>query len=185
VPPQRRPAAGRRPGGGGSGARRPAARKAPAGAAARTAAPPAAPPAPRVPDPLATPPRPVPSGVERLLVIAGTVVALALSVVTAVWEVFLSPLYWGAVPLPVAPLLAAATTLGLIWFTRTVTGSTGLALLPGTVWFVVMVAATMPRHNGSLLLPGVAWMGLVAVLVGSACWTVAAYRLILRRPSVG
>jgi len=118
---------------------------------------------------------------ERVMVIGGTAVALALSVMTAIWEVFLSPLYWGSVALPLSPVLAAGTTLGLIWFTRTVTGSTGLALLPGTVWFVVMVLATMPWHNGTVLLPSVAWMGLVAVLVGSACWTVAGYWLIVRR----
>ncbi len=126
------------------------------------------------------PPRPVPPAVQRLFVIAGTVVGLALGLATAVWEVFLSPLYWGAIPLPISPILAVATTLGLIWFTRTVTGSTGLALLPGVVWFVAMVAATMPRPNGSVLLPSVAWMGLVAVLTGSATWTITAYRMIAR-----
>ena len=46
---------------------------------------------------------------------------------------------------------------------------------------LVMVFATMPRHNGSLPLPSVAWMGLVAVLVGSACWAIAGYWLIVRR----
>jgi hypothetical protein len=131
----------------------------------------------------ATPaPRPVPPALQRLFVIGGTLVGVALGLVTAVWEVFLSPIYWGRFPLPISPILAVVTTLGLLWFTRTVTGSIGLSLLPGLLWFVVMVAATMPRPNGSVLLPSVAWMGLVAVLTGSVTWTIAAYRVIARRP---
>ena len=43
-----------------------------------------------------------------------------------------------------------------------------------------MIAATMPRPNGSNLLPSVAWMGLVAVLAGSATWTIVAYRMIAK-----
>jgi hypothetical protein len=96
-----------------------------------------------------------------------------------VWELFLSPLHIGSVPLPLSPVLAVLTMLGLIWFTRTVTGSTGLALLPGVAWFAVMVFAAMPRGNGSAPVDG---MGLITILVGSATWTIVAYRLIARRP---
>jgi hypothetical protein len=106
-------------------------------------------------------------------------VGVALGVATAVWELFLSPLHWGSVPLPIAPVLAVLTTLGLIWFTRAVTRGTGVALLPGVAWFVVMVWAAMPHSNGSAPMDG---MGLITVLVGSATWMIAAYRLIARRP---
>jgi hypothetical protein len=92
---------------------------------------------------------------------------------------FLSPLHVGSVPLPLAPVLAALTTFGLIWFTRSVTGHVGLALLPGVAWFAVMVFAAMPRGNGSAPVDG---MGLVTILVGSAVWTILAYRMIARRP---
>jgi hypothetical protein len=189
VPPaRRRPSGSRRPGSPGS-ARRPS--RATGGPPPQPGTGPAAPPVsappsavPRVSAPATPgPPLPVRSAslvLRRLLVVAGVLVGLGLGVATAVWEVFLSPLYWGGIPLPISPVLAVLSTLGLIWFTRTVTGSTGLSLLPGVVWFVVMVAATMPRPNGSVLLPSVAWMGLVAVLAGSATWTIAAYRMIAR-----
>ena len=55
--------------------------------------------------------------------------------------------------------------LGLIWFTRTVTGGTGLALLPGVAWFAVMVFAACRTGNGSAPVDG---MGLITILLGSA-----------------
>ena len=76
-------------------------------------------------------------------------------------------------------MLAVLTMLGLIWFTRTVTGRTGLALLPGVAWFAVMVYAAMPHRNGSAPVDG---MGLITILVGSATWTIVAYRMIARGP---
>ncbi len=189
MPPARRSPPGRRPGRPGAPRQSPKAapRKKPEAATPTPAPAPAA--APAQPDNPALVPapaaRPIPPAVDRALVVAGTVVGILLSVATGFWEVFLSPLYWGRVPLPLAPVLAVLTTLGLIWFTRVVTGRTGLSLLPGVAWFIVMIAATMPRPNGSNLLPSVAWMGLVAVLAGSATWTIAAYRMIAKGSIAG
>ena len=111
--------------------------------------------------------------------VAGTVVGLLLAFATALWEIFLSPLYAGSVPLPVSPVLAVLTSLGLVWFTRVVTGHNGLALLPGVVWFATMVIAANRTHAGDLLLPGNDYMGLAAILLGCAAWGLAGYRMIL------
>jgi len=121
---------------------------------------------------------------ELLLRIAGTVVGLLLAFLTALWTVFASPLRAGGVPLPVSPVLAILTGVGLVWFTRRVTGHNGLALLPGVVWFGTMVVAASRTGEGDLLMPGNDYMGLVAILLGCAAWGLAGYRIVLsNRPA--
>jgi len=127
-------------------------------------------------DPLPVPPA-VPVRAERVLRLAGTAVGVGTGVLSAVWELFLSPLYAGAVPLPVAPVLAVAGALGLIWFTRTVTGSRELAMLPGAAWFTTMLVAMFGGSGGDSI---ISWMGVATILVGAATWGVAGYRLIGR-----
>jgi hypothetical protein len=112
---------------------------------------------------------------------AGVAVGLLLGFVTAIWEAFASPLYAGGVPLPVSPVLAVASNLALVWFTRRVTGRTGLALLPGVVWFGTMLVAASKTDAGSLLIPGNDYMGLAAILLGSAAWGVGGYWAMLRQ----
>jgi hypothetical protein len=118
--------------------------------------------------------------VKLALSIAGTAVGLLLGFATAVWEVFLSPLYAGRVPLPVAPVLAILTNAGLVWFTYFLTGRRGLALLPGVVWFATMLVGATKTGEGDLPIPGNDWMGLFAVMLGALAWGVAAYWLLLR-----
>jgi hypothetical protein len=122
---------------------------------------------------------------DLTLRVAGTVAGLLLAFLTALWEIFLSPLHAGRVPLPVSPILAVLTSLGLVWFTRAVTGRTGLALLPGVVWFGTMVIAANRTHEGDLLMPGNDYMGLVAILAGCAAWGLAGYRMVLGGRPVG
>ena len=116
---------------------------------------------------------------ELLLRIAGTVVGLLLAFLTALWTIFASPLRAGGVPLPVSPVLAILAGIGLVWFTRRVTGHNGLALLPGVVWFGTMVVAASKTGEGDLLMPGNDYMGLVAILLGCAAWGLAGYRIVL------
>lgn len=120
---------------------------------------------------------------ELLLRIAGTVVGLLLAFLTALWTIFASPLRAGGVPLPVSPVLAILAGIGLVWFTRRVTGHNGLALLPGVVWFGTMVVAASKTGEGDLLMPGNDYMGLVAILLGCAAWGLAGYRIVLSRPA--
>jgi hypothetical protein len=115
------------------------------------------------------------------LKVGGTVVGLLGGFLTGVWEVFLSPVYAGKVPLPVAPLLAIAGNLALIWFVRTVTRSNGLALLPGIAWFATMIIGTTRTTEGDVPIPSNDYMGLIAILAGAGAWALAAYRLALRR----
>ena len=120
---------------------------------------------------------------ELLLRIAGTVVGLLLAFLTALWTIFASPLRAGGVPLPVSPVLAILAGIGLVWFTRRVTGHNGLALLPGVVWFGTMVVAASKTGEGDLLMPSNDYMGLVAILLGCAAWGLAGYRIVLSRPA--
>jgi hypothetical protein len=119
---------------------------------------------------------------ERLLGIGGTAVGVLAGFVTALWEVFLSPLYVHHVLIPIAPVLAAVGNVALVWFTKQVTGRTGLALLPGLVWFVTMFVGSVRTTEGDLLIPTSDWPGLVALLIGAVAWGVAGYRLILSGP---
>jgi hypothetical protein len=111
---------------------------------------------------------------ELTVRIAGTVVGILGGFVTALWEMFLSPL-----PVPVAPLLAIVGNVVLVWFTRRVTGHTGLALLPGLVWFLTMFGGTVKTTEGDLPITGNDWAGLVALLAGAAAYGVTAYRFML------
>ncbi len=114
-----------------------------------------------------------------LLRAGGTAVALLLGFATGVWEVFLSPLYAGRVPLPVSPVLAVATNLGLVWFAYTVTGSKGLSMLPGLAWIAAMFMGMVKTHEGDLPIPSTVWMGLLTMFLGALAWGIAAYRLFL------
>jgi hypothetical protein len=119
---------------------------------------------------------------DLFLRIAGTVAGLVGGFVTGLWEIFLSPVSAGSVLLPISPVLAVVSNVGLVWFTRRVTGRTGLALLPGVVWFVTMFLGATRTHEGDLLITANDWPGLVALLLGALAWGVSAYRIILVSP---
>ena len=119
---------------------------------------------------------------EPLLRVAGTAVGLAGGFVTGLWELFLSPPHAFGVVLPVAPVLAVVSNAGLVWFTRLVTGSTVLAVLPGVVWFLTMFTGTVRTTEGDLIVPGNDWPGLLALFLGALAWGAAAYRLATARP---
>jgi len=110
--------------------------------------------------------------------IAGTAVGVLAGVVTALWEMFLSPV--GGV---LAPLLAIVGNVSLVLFTKEVTGRNGLALLPGVVWFLTMFSGSVKTTEGDLLIPGNDWPGLVALLAGAAAYAITAYRVVLGGPS--
>jgi len=118
---------------------------------------------------------------ELFLRIAGTALGLLGGFLTALWEIFLSPVSAGGV-LPVAPVLAIVGNVALVWFTKRVTGHNGLTMLPGLVWFVTMFAGARRTTEGDLLITGNDWPGLVALLTGAAAYGLTAYRLLL--PSI-
>jgi len=81
-----------------------------------------------------------------------------LAVVAAAWlalvEVFWLPLRVGPVPVPVSVLAAVAGNLLLVPLAHRLSGSRAVAVLPGVVWLVVALAATVRRAEGDLVLVG-------------------------------
>jgi hypothetical protein len=121
---------------------------------------------------------------EIALRIGGTIVAVALAVATAVWEVALTPWYvimsGHVVRVPAAPLLAVLCNVGLLWFTRSVTGKLSLAVFPALAWLAVMVIAGNVTSDGDLLVTS-NWVGVTTILLGMAGWALPAYRVMLKQ----
>jgi hypothetical protein len=121
---------------------------------------------------------------ELALRIGGTIVAVALAVATAVWEVVLTPWYvmlsGHVVRVPAAPVLAVLCNVGLLWFTRSVTGKLGLAVFPALAWLAIMVIAGNVTSDGDLLVTS-NWVGVATILLGMAGWALPAYRMVLKR----
>src|SRR5262249_5336660 len=126
---------------------------------------------------------PPPRWVEPALRIAGTIVGTLLGFVTAVYEVYLTPLRItgaGHARVPVAVLVAIVANAGLVRFTRVVTARIGPALLPDLAWLAVMLMAGTGTADGALLITGDNWVGVATILCGAAAWAIAGYVLILR-----
>ncbi len=129
------------------------------------------------------PPERTPSAAAEWAVRAGgVVVVLAATVVTAVAELYLTPLRIAGVPTGVAVPFAAVANWGLAWFALTTTGRRWALALPWVLWTVIMLfAAGVRTTEGDYLLGGNDWVALVMILVGSLTFAVYAYRVILRR----
>lgn len=117
---------------------------------------------------------------DRGLRVAGSFVALAGAVVTALIEAFYTPLYVGTVRLPLTVVLAAITNAVLVRFTYRVTGSKLFALMPGLVWMGLMIIWAGPTTEGDRVLYD--GFGLLTILAGVGGYTFAAYRLITPAP---
>jgi hypothetical protein len=130
----------------------------------------------------APPPRPRPV-VDLVIRVAGVVIALLATVVTAVLELFLTPLRLGGVPVGAAVLVAGVANWAIAWFAvHTVRRRWALGP-PWVLWTVLMfLAAGMRTREGDYLLSGNDWIALVMILVGSLTFAIYAYRMILRRP---
>lgn len=111
--------------------------------------------------------------------VLGFVIALSLAAVSAAYEAFLTPLYWGSTRLPVSLVAAAVGNLALVYFTYVVTGRRLAAVGPALVWVVVMVAAAGRSSEGDLVLTDNNWVGIGTMLAGSVAFAVAGYRLVV------
>ncbi|GAA0959822.1 hypothetical protein [Virgisporangium aurantiacum] len=127
------------------------------------------------------PPVPAPwrRPVDLTMRIVGFVVALALTVLTAAFEAYLTPLYWGEDRLPVSVVAAVVVNLGLIWFTVEVTGRRLSVAAIAIVWVAIMVLASTRTGEGDLVLTDNNWVGIATMLAGSLTYAVAGYRLVL------
>jgi drug/metabolite transporter (DMT)-like permease len=131
------------------------------------------------------PPEQAPERDSTLLRIAGLAVAVAATVVTAVAELYLTPLRLGGAPIGVAVLFAGLANWAIAWFAETTTQRRWSVGPPWALWTLAMlIAAGVRTTEGDYLLSGDDWIALVMILVGSLAFAVYAYRMILRRPAV-
>ncbi len=119
---------------------------------------------------------------ELAVRVGGVVVVVVATVVTAVAELYLTPLRVGGVPIGVAILFAAVANWALAWFALFTTGRRWAMGLPWALWTLFMLfAAGVRTTEGDYLLGGNDWVALVMILVGSLSFAVFSYRAILRR----
>jgi hypothetical protein len=119
---------------------------------------------------------------ELAIRVGGVVVVLLATVVTAVAELYLTPLRLGGVPIGVAIPFAVVANWGLAWFALHTTGRRWALALPWALWTLIMLfAAGVRTTEGDHLLGGSDWVALVMILVGSLTFAVHSYRVILRR----
>ncbi len=112
----------------------------------------------------------------------GVVVVVLATVVTAVAELYLTPLRIRGVPIGVAIPFAAVANWGLAWFALVTTGRRWAIGLPWALWTVLMLfAAGVRTTEGDYLLGANDWVALVMILVGSLTFAVFSYRVILHR----
>ncbi len=139
---------------------------------------PAAPAADQAPagDPASTGAR-VPAWESVALRVAGGVVAVALAVVTALIEIFYTPLRVGGVLVGASVVLAVVVNFYLPRFTVEATGVGWVALLPPLAWFGLAVVAAGRRGEGDILITN--WVGLLMVFAGSIAFAAGGYRLMV------
>jgi hypothetical protein len=142
--------------------------------------------APSVSSPAEPPPPAPPSRALELLIRgAGLLISVLATVLTAMLELFLSPLRIGGVPIGVAIPVTVVANLALSWFAVTTVGRRRALALPWAVWTLIMFfAAGMRSTEGDYLISGKDWVALVMILLGSLTFAGYTYRLILRRPPV-
>jgi hypothetical protein len=109
--------------------------------------------------------------------VVGGVVAVALAAVTALIEIFYTPLRVGGVLIGVSVVVAVVVNYWLPRFTIAVTGVGWIALLPPLVWLGLTMAAAGRRDEGDILISS--WVGLLMIFAGSIAFAAGGYRLIL------
>jgi hypothetical protein len=142
-------------------------------------------------------PRPPWRGWEPLIRVTGVVIAILASLVSGVFELFLSSLRAGDVltiwrgdaigsgggPLiGLSILLAGGLNFAIAWFAVTTTGRKWAIGPPWALWTLIMLfAAGVRTYEGDYLLAADNWVALVMILVGSLSYAVYSYRMILKR----
>jgi uncharacterized integral membrane protein len=120
---------------------------------------------------------------DRTIRVAGVVISLLATILTAALELFLTQLRLGGVPVGVSILLAAVANPVIAWFAVTTTERRWALGPPWALWTLLMLAAAGVRTNeGDYLVGASDWVALVTILVGSLAFALYAYRTILGRP---
>jgi hypothetical protein len=130
----------------------------------------------------APPERTESAAAERAVRAGGLVVVVVATLVTALVELYLTPLRVGGVPIGVAIVFAAVANWALAWFAHYTTGRRWTMGVPWALWTLIMLfAAGVRTTEGDYLLGASDWVALVMILVGSLSFAVHSYRVILRR----
>ncbi|MEU4425924.1 hypothetical protein AB0F81_35340 [Actinoplanes sp. NPDC024001] len=136
------------------------------------------------------------AGWDTVIRVAGVVVSILATVVTAAIELELTALRSGGVAelfagrnpwagsgaaVPIAIPFAVGANLAIAWFAVTTTGRRWALGVPWALWTLLMLAAAGTRTaEGDYLIGGKNWVALVTILVGSLTFAVYSYRMILR-----
>jgi hypothetical protein len=122
---------------------------------------------------------------DRLIRIAGVVVAIVATILSGVLEIFATTLRIGGVPIGAAIPLAVIGNVAIAWFAVTTTGRRWALVPPWVLWTLMMLAAAGFRtREGDYLISGDNWVALLMILIGSLTFAFYSYRMILRGPSV-
>ena len=118
---------------------------------------------------------------DPLLRIAGGVLAVLATVLSAVLELFLAPLRLGGILVGVAVVLAVVANAAIGWFAVYTVGRRWALAPVWGLWTVLMFFGVgMRTDEGDYLVSADNWVGLVTVLAGSLTFASYGYRLILR-----
>jgi hypothetical protein len=129
------------------------------------------------------PPGPPSAALARAITIAGVVISVLATVLSALLELFLTPLRLGGVPVGAAIALAVLANLGICWFVMTTVGRRWALAPPWALWTLIMFFAAGTRTTeGDYLIGGDDWVALVMILAGSLAFAVYTYKMILRPP---
>ncbi|MFI5843577.1 hypothetical protein ACIA8K_28115 [Catenuloplanes sp. NPDC051500] len=113
-----------------------------------------------------------------LRVTGGVLVVLA-AAVTAVLEVFFTPLRVGGFLIGLSALAAVVANVALAWFAYRTVGAKWAVALPALTWFAVLMVAAGSTPEGDILLVDTNWVGLATIFTGSMAFAIVAYRMIL------
>lgn len=133
------------------------------------------------------PPAPRPSRdrgvVAVLLSIAGLVITLLLSALTAVLELLLISVRVGGQLIGVSAVLALVGNLFVGWFAYRST-KRKLAVLPAAlVWLAITLLAAGRTTEGDYLITSDNWVGWAMIGLGSLAWTIVGIRLVSSPPA--
>lgn len=123
------------------------------------------------PDSSGAPPRAAPLSTVAWLTIA---VLVACGLLTGLLESMLVPLYSGSSTVPIAPVLAVLTNIGLPWLARRVADRLLPVALPFVGWLVTVLAlGFVTRPEGDVILPGgsLQWVAFALIIGGTLAGT--------------
>ena len=123
---------------------------------------------------------PAPPADSTVIRVAGLFVVAIATLVTAIVELYLTPLRIAGVPVGASVLFAVVINWTLAWFALRTTRRRWAVGVPWVLWTVIMLfAAGAKTTEGDYLLSGTDWIALVMILAGSLAFAVFAYRMIL------